>query len=60
MQSPETLFTLEREREERISYVVTVLQKMVKGVLARRYFKQLMACWRYVRGRDQREHLRST
>ena len=46
IQSPETLFTLENAREARIAYVVTILQKMLRGILARQYFKKLMACWR--------------
>lgn len=46
IQSPETLFHLERVREEKIPSIVVILQKMVKGVFARRYFKQLLACWR--------------
>ncbi len=44
--SPETLFKLESDREDKIPSIVTILQKMLKGVLTRRYFKQLLACWR--------------
>ncbi len=46
IQSPETLFSLEKAREAKIPFVVTILQKMVRGIQARKFFKQLLAAYR--------------
>ena len=43
MQSPESLFQLEEARERAIPGIVTFIQKVWRGVQARRYFKKLKA-----------------
>ena len=43
VQSPESLFQLEEVREKSLPKIVTVLQKVWRGVLARRFYKKLRA-----------------
>ena len=43
MQSPESLFQLEEARECAIPGIVTFIQKVWRGVQARRYYKKLKA-----------------
>ena len=43
MQSPESLFSFEEEREAAIPDIVTYIQKIWRGVQARRFFKKLQA-----------------
>lgn len=48
IRSPQTLFTLERRREETMPKIVTTLQKMWRGTLARRQVKRIRAVIRIV------------
>lgn len=43
IRSPKTLFTLERQRNEMIPHIVTLLQKQVRGWIARRNYKKMKA-----------------
>ena len=43
IRSPQTVFSLETKRTERIPHIVTILQKNLRGTLARRYYKKLRA-----------------
>merc|ERR1712223_1405654 len=43
MQSPESLFSFEEQREAAIPAIVTYIQKIWRGVQARRFFKKLQA-----------------
>lgn len=43
IRSPETLFALERKRNEMIPVIVTFLQKQVRGWIARQQFKRMVA-----------------
>ena len=43
VQSPESLFHLEEEREKSLPQIVTFIQKIWRGVQARRLFKKMKA-----------------
>ncbi|XP_017855457.1 unconventional myosin ID [Drosophila busckii] len=43
IRSPKTLFALEQQRNEMIPHIVTLLQKQVRGWIARRNFKKMKA-----------------
>jgi myosin heavy subunit len=46
IQSPESIFQLEGAREAKIPDIATFIQKIVRGVLARRYAKRLKAAYK--------------
>eukprot|EP00095_Tigriopus_kingsejongensis_P004033 maker-scaffold5_size1054832-snap-gene-3.11 protein:Tk04033 transcript:maker-scaffold5_size1054832-snap-gene-3.11-mRNA-1 annotation:"hypothetical protein CAPTEDRAFT_167519" len=46
IQSPETIFKLEQVRESKIPAVVIILQKHLRGVLARRHAKRMKAAYK--------------
>ncbi|XP_067625168.1 unconventional myosin ID [Eurosta solidaginis] len=43
IRSPKTLFTLEQQRNEMIPHIVTLLQKQVRGWIARRSYKKMIS-----------------
>ncbi|XP_017474777.1 PREDICTED: myosin-IA isoform X1 [Rhagoletis zephyria] len=43
IRSPQTLFTLEQQRNEMMPHIVTLLQKQVRGWIARRNYKKMKA-----------------
>ncbi len=43
IRSPQTVFSLETKRTQFIPHIVTILQKNLRGTLARRYYKKLKA-----------------
>ncbi|WKY02867.1 hypothetical protein Q1695_016283 [Nippostrongylus brasiliensis] len=46
IRSPQTVFRLEELRSQRIPYVVTFLQKMLRGAIARRRYKETVAVYK--------------
>uniref|UniRef100_A0AC34RPG4 Uncharacterized protein n=1 Tax=Panagrolaimus sp. JU765 TaxID=591449 RepID=A0AC34RPG4_9BILA len=58
IKSPQTVFVLEHLRSEKMPYVITFIQKMIRATLARRYYKQLKAIYA-IMNRYRRYKLRS-
>ncbi|TKR57736.1 hypothetical protein L596_030397 [Steinernema carpocapsae] len=58
MRSPQTLFSLEQCRTDRMNYVIVFIQKMVRAYQTRRYYKQLKAVYA-IMNRYRRYKLRS-
>ncbi|XP_055375494.1 unconventional myosin ID [Condylostylus longicornis] len=58
IRSPRTLFSLEHQRNEMIPHIVTLLQKQVRGWIARKQFKRLKATI-YIQNYYRRYKLRS-
>ncbi|KAI1729246.1 myosin head (motor domain) domain-containing protein [Ditylenchus destructor] len=56
--TPRTVFRLEELRSQRLHYVVIFLQKMIRGTLARRQYKQIIAV-KVIISRFRRYKLRS-
>ncbi|KAL7293199.1 hypothetical protein TKK_0013344 [Trichogramma kaykai] len=56
IRSPRTLFALEKARSDLIPSIVILIQKTVRGFLARRYFRRLKAA--YVIGQYYRQYKR--